>query len=583
MFHTLCMIEAARPQDPAELRRRPVSETIDGVTLPRVHELLQLAELERGKPEVWASPSANERPVRWAHVVAGRVSADLLDGQEFLLTTGADWPTGGPALKRLVTELCDAGVSALVLELGTRFHTPPPELREVLEARDIAFIALHRQVKFVQLTQAIHRRILSAQHEALEAKEHVHHLFTELGLNRSPVDYMIEHIAATMQAPVVLENTSGQVIAWSSPRTGASAEHVLAPWAGGRYEATSDASALRVPVEAQGVRWGMLTALEGPPHPAGRHTVLELGATAVALRRLADGTDEWLQLSAKHLFDTLLGGRYRNDTELMTQLTAAGLPFEKRSLFGLSLTGSGDFGSHVSLERAIAETALRRAIAPEGFAMIADDPDAQGAVSLLALVSLPDTDERAHLVAERGVPPLIAERLDRELDMLVPGSTPAEWRAHLSLGTRSGDQRSAATLRGLLTSIEGVRAAGTLPATATAGRVTVQEATGQPLAYLLRDLEGSQSLQHFVDSVLGPVLDHDRGRGPGHTGDLTEVLAAYLATPTNRSLAATRARLSRSVFYQRLALIEELLGVDLSDGGTITTLTVALTAHGLHS
>ncbi|MGO2061760.1 helix-turn-helix domain-containing protein [Leucobacter sp. UCMA 4100] len=79
------------------------------------------------------------------------------------------------------------------------------------------------------------------------------------------------------------------------------------------------------------------------------------------------------------------------------------------------------------------------------------------------------------------------------------------------------------------------------------------------------------------------MFDHDRGRGPGHTGDLTEVLAAYLATPTNRSLAATRARLSRSVFYQRLALIEELLGVDLSDGGTITTLTVALTAHGLHS
>ena len=57
------------------------------------------------------------------------------------------------------------------------------------------------------------------------------------------------------------------------------------------------------------------------------------------------------------------------------------------------------------------------------------------------------------------------------------------------------------------------------------------------------------------------------------------VLAAYLAHPTNRSRAAQRARLSRSVFYQRIALIEELLGVDLADGETIAALTVALLAR----
>lgn len=563
-----------------------MAEPIEGVSLPTVHELLTLPELTRGAPEVWASPDATARPVRWAHVVAGRVSAELLDGQEFLMTTGADWPTGGPELTTLLTELCDAGMSALVFELGTRFAVAPRELREVLEAREIALVVLHEQVKFVQLTQAIHRRILSAQHEALEAKERVHHLFTELGLNRSPVDYMIEHLAAAIQAPVVLENTAGHVIAWSSPQTAADPASVLEPWAGGGY-VEPEPALLRVAVEAQGTRWGTLTALDGPAHPAGRHTVLELGAIAVAMRRLADDTDEWLQLSAKQLFDTLLGGRYRTDTELMTQLTAAGLPFEGRTLFGLSLSGLGAFGSHVSLERAILETALRRAIAPEGFAMIADDPDADDAADaglrLIALVSLPLADPRAENGQAEGAAPALAERLDRELDMLVPAQTPREWRAHLSLGTRTGDTRSTATVRGLLTSIEGVRAAGIVSGASRVGRVTVQEAARQPLAYLIRDVADAPAMHRFVDGVLGPLIDHDRGSGPGHSGDLVRVLSAYLATPTNRSVAATRARLSRSVFYQRLDLIETLLGVDLTDGETITTLTVALMAHGLHS
>ncbi|MFC6235972.1 helix-turn-helix domain-containing protein, partial [Leucobacter soli] len=101
----------------------------------------------------------------------------------------------------------------------------------------------------------------------------------------------------------------------------------------------------------------------------------------------------------------------------------------------------------------------------------------------------------------------------------------------------------------------------------------------QPLAHLMRGLAGLPELQRFADDALGPLVEHDASTGPGHSGDLLRVLDAYLTNPSNRSLAANRARLSRSVFYQRLALIEELLGVDLADGETIATLTVALLAR----
>jgi purine catabolism regulator len=114
---------------------------------------------------------------------------------------------------------------------------------------------------------------------------------------------------------------------------------------------------------------------------------------------------------------------------------------------------------------------------------------------------------------------------------------------------------------------------------ARAGRVTVQQAERQPLAYLVRGLAALPEMQEFAEEALGPIIEHDSASGTGHSGDLLRVLRAYLEHPTNRSLAAQRARLSRSVFYQRLALIEELLGIDLTDGTVIATLTVALLAR----
>lgn len=556
--------------------------------LPTVGEVLALPEMTAGRPEVIVGGEGLERPVRWAHVVAGVEAAALLDGGELILTTGAGWPQEAEALSTVSDQLVSAKPAAVVLEAIANFDSAPPPLIAACERHGVPLVVLHGEVRFVQITQAVHQRILAAQTEALQAREEVHAMLTELGLNRSPVDYVVERLAATLRAPVVLEDAGRRVVAWS----GGGAEHtveptgLLTPWARARGEEfTLPEGWLRVPVEARGRRWGQLTALPGGPHPAGRRTVLELGAFALALGRLADtDDDQWLRLSSKRLFDTLLGGRYRRDTELVTQLAASGLPVEGRELMGATLRGTGDFGAHLSLERAILETALRRSVAPEGRVIIApDESDSTAAATgltdssttattrqapvglvLLALFSFPAGDAR--IASGSGATPPLAARLARELEMLLPSTTPASWRAHLSLGV-PGHQ-----MRALVTSLERVRAAGQLPTTSGTGRVLAQQAERQPLAYMVRGFSANPEVQAFAAEVLGPLIAHDRGPG----GDLLQVLAAYTAHPTNRSLAAKQARLSRSVFYQRLALIEDLLGVDLADGATIATLAVAL-------
>ncbi|WP_258566691.1 CdaR family transcriptional regulator [Leucobacter luti] len=205
--------------------------------------------------------------------------------------------------------------------------------------------------------------------------------------------------------------------------------------------------------------------------------------------------------------------------------------------------------------------------------MVPDSGVSGERTTFLALLSFPPEDPRVAAPLGISAPPLAA-RLARELDMLIPSTTPASWRAHLGLGATGRGVRS------LITSLERVRAAGQLRPSGTVGRVTAQHAERQALAYLVRGLAAAPEVQEYALATLGPLIEHDAAGGTGHSGDLLVVLRAYLDHPTNRSLAAQRARLSRSVFYQRLALIEELLDVDLSDGTTIATLAVALLARG---
>ena len=91
---------------------------------------------------------------------------------------------------------------------------------------------------------------------------------------------------------------------------------------------------------------------------------------------------------------------------------------------------------------------------------------------------------------------------------------------------------------------------------------------------LLHLLGDDARLATFVERELGPVIAHDQAHGTG----LTKVLGAYLAEGGNKAAAAGRAHLARPTFYERLRLIERILGVSLDSAESRTSLHVALLA-----
>jgi purine catabolism regulator len=84
------------------------------------------------------------------------------------------------------------------------------------------------------------------------------------------------------------------------------------------------------------------------------------------------------------------------------------------------------------------------------------------------------------------------------------------------------------------------------------------------------------ALQNYVERMLGPVLAYETR----HETDLLSVVEALVQNPTNRTKAAAASNLSRSVFYERLQLIEGMLDIPLDDGNNLAALHVALLAYG---
>ncbi|HEY9324859.1 MAG TPA: PucR family transcriptional regulator ligand-binding domain-containing protein, partial [Agromyces sp.] len=257
--------------------------------LPTVREILTIPAVAQGIPEVLSGGEALDAHVRWAHVSDSAGVARLLNGGELLLSTGSGWPTDPGELAAFIEGLVDVGVAGLVLELGVHYRYVPAVVESAARQHGLALVALHREVKFVTLTEAVHSRIISEQTAALRARDEVRERFTALALRGSPPDFIVQQLAQTLGAAVVLENLAHEVVAaevplaaevelftrWETRSRAAHRRHDEQRRLGGGVAADEW---LIVPVEARGIRWGHLIALPGPAHPAGSTSVLEQGA-----------------------------------------------------------------------------------------------------------------------------------------------------------------------------------------------------------------------------------------------------------------------------------------------------------------
>jgi purine catabolism regulator len=537
--------------------------------LPTVAEILALDPLRRGAPRVVAAADRLDAPVRWVHVIELAEAAHLLRGGELVLSTGIALPDDPAGLTRYVADLASVGVSALAVELGSRYaRSLPGALVSAAAGHRLPLIVLQRETHFIEITEAVHARIIDAQLEELRASERLHQVFTDLAVSGAPADEIVRQAATLSGCPVILENVAHQVLACEP--AGQDTARLLAGFAArsravappGRTGYDHASGWLVTVVGARGEDWGrLIMARDRAPEPRDV-TLVERAATTLALGRLLDHERESLERQAhRTILGAFLGHGYAGPAEAEARARALGVPVTGRRLLSvvIRLAPAAAPGSGAGLEghaRALrVADAAAAACRDERVPALVGSLDDTRVGALLALPPRADPD---------GVLGRVAGRLRRRLgddDVIGAGSVvdsvPDVQRSFLEaeqvaeVAARDGAGQ------------DGGRAFYRLPDLRLRG-----------LLHLLRD---DPRVQAFAERELGPLLRHDDASG----GQLIAALTAYLEAGGNKAEAAKRAHLARPTLYERLRRIEEVLGVSLDSAQSRTSLHVAVLAQAV--
>jgi PucR family transcriptional regulator, purine catabolism regulatory protein len=522
-----------------------------------LREVIDLDVVRRGQPLVMAAADRLDTPVRWVHAAELTDIGPLLRGGELLLSTGIALPEEATGLADYVAGLAGASVAGLAIELGRRYTgTLPAALVAAAEARGLPLVAFGREVAFVEITEAVHARIIDAQFAQLRAADQMHETFTELSVAGAPGEQIVRAAAELAGRPLILADLNYQVLALAPgpPSSGrlldGFASRARAACEGRpRTFYAGEQGWLVTTVGARGEDWGRLFLVcDGPPAP--KDTVLvERAATTLALGRLLTRQAESLERQAhRTLISAIIEQADADPAEAEARARAMGVPVTGRQLVA-AVVRIPDAGPGLSAHAAVlgvAEAvadACRNARVP---ALVGSLDDVRAG----ALMSLPehaDTDEALKALSAR-----LTARLSAR--PVVIGTGPP-----------------ATTLREVRRSFLDAR---------EVADVAIRHPDGRPyyrlpdlrlrgLLHLLRDDPRARA---FAERELGPLLAYDAGHGTHLMTDL----AVYLRAGGNKAEAAARAHLARPTFYQRLHLIERVLGVTLAEPESRASLHVAL-------
>jgi purine catabolism regulator len=529
--------------------------------LPTVAEVLALDVVRRGQPRVVAGAHRLGTPVRWVHAIELADAARLLRGGELVLATGIGLPGESELLDAYVAGLASVGVAGLAVELGRRYTGGlPASFVAAAESHGLPLIVFGREVPFVEITEAVHARIIDDQLDQLRASARLHEVFTDLAVAGAGPGEIVRQAALLAGRPVILADLSHHVLACEP--AGADPAGLLdgfearsrAVVLGERTGYDEPSGWLVTMAGARGEDWGRVILVCGAPPAPSDLVLVERTATALALARLLTRQHESLERQAHStLIGAIVAGAYADPDEAAARARALGVQVTGRQLLTM-VVGFRQGGRGLPAHARVLEVADALA-------------DACRRARVPALVgSLSEAGVGALLSADRGADPdAVLAAVCAAARHRLPGGDPV-------IGAGS----AAATLAGARRSLlEAQQVADAAAASPSAGRdrpyYRLADLRLRGLLHLLGD---DARLATFVERELGPLIAHDLAQGSG----LTKVLGAYLAEGGNKAAAAARAHLARPTLYERLAAIERILGVSLDSAESRTSLHVALLA-----
>ena len=534
----------------------------------RLDEVLRLPVVQRFAPEVVAGADQLHRSVRWAHSAEPMDIARFLRRGDLLLTTGIELARHTDALRGFVKELAEAGAAGLVVELGRAFAEVPPDLVTEADQRGLPLVVLHRETRYVEVTEGIHSAIVNRQYELLTKADRIGREFTGLVMAEADLRVVLERTASIVTNPVVLEDAAHQVVELAPH--GQAVEDLLADWEHHSRADHAEADTvptgsaprcLAAPVWVRGEAWGRLHVLpDRTPIDEVDRLALDRAAAALGTLLLIEAHAAHHAVNARSTFlADVVHGRFESGQELARRARSLGTDLDDRPLVAMLAT-----------PRDLAGAAGSRGLSEEG---------RQGLLDALV-------EEADQVVADLTVAGLVGREGDRVAAVVAPGPGPEgvalARRLADALVARAGTALEGLdVVAGLSDPVPGpdrlrqafARADQALTyALAMGTGPGVQRFQDLGLHHLLARLAEGPELARFVEAELGPLLTHDAAT----SAPLLPTLRAVLVAGGGKTGAAQALGIRRRTLYHRLARLETLVGRPLDDHDTRTRLAVAL-------
>jgi PucR family transcriptional regulator, purine catabolism regulatory protein len=517
------------------------------MTTMTVEAALGLEVFSRVGMKVHAGHENLGRQVRWVHPTEIPEIAQFLRGGEMLLTAGLGIGATPESQRRYITEIADADAAVLVIELsGRAFDTMPEALVDAARDLGLPLVSLDAELPFVEVSAQVHESITDGRVQDLSAYERVNAKMMQLLLEgRDPVAFT-DALADEIGLPVVLEDASRQVIAYS--RTSADSDDVLTTWehhsriehdpVGSSPESPHDATdCIRRPVVLRGERWGWLHVLHGGAPVA--------GTAGYAVDRATDG-----------IAIALLGARESGARSAQRQNALV-----SRLLLG-DISGEAFVQQALRIGRDLRDRALLAV-----FVCRESPPGATGDEAI------------EELCRSLRVPAIVADLGEHTLALMGLPRSPAnaEKRVVAKLsetGVRAGISRPVDAAH-LPVALQQAKSAASV-ASAKPDK-TVLRFDDLGVLRLLASLADGPELARYIEDEIGPILQHDaKAANP-----LMPTLRTYLSCEGNKSRAAQLLFVQRRTLYYRLERIAGLLGRSLDDPDTHQALVFAVRGHDL--
>ena len=523
--------------------------------------MLSMPALRDASPVVLAGGDELDRPVRWVHVLEVSDALSVLEGEEVVLTTGLPLEGSASEAEEFIRQLGEARSCGLVIELSSRLPAVPDHVVAAAQRDGVPLIALGAVVRFVAITESVHRLIVAEQYQGLEFAKRTHDVFTALALESADATAIVAQTAELIGGPVVLEDLRHRVLAVAG--TQPPHDRVLDGWERrSRRTPRSDEAGhhgdetwLTCPVGVRGATWGRLIAPTGGHREDDREVmVLQRAAQALQISRLVEREGVDLHLQAQQsLLQALSDGRTGDERDALARAGALGMKPARRYTPAVVSFGRDGPGDEISAGRR-ARSQVR------SVGRVLDAGVAHGIVGSIA----PDAVGLVLAVASEA-------EADRALRRLARALEDPHQSGHGSPVIGVGQSTvsllaAAARLRSALHVADAARA---LPTA-----LPYYRSTDVRLRGLVAQLQDDERLQAFAESELGPILDLPE---PDRSEALS-LLRTYVTHLGSKTATAEALSISRPAVYARLRRLEQTLSVALDDGDSLLSLGVALLA-----